>query len=92
VRGIWRNLGTAKLILMDSVPGNHWLIALTKAAHVWIIMDLFYSIACFGLNSWEWYFFGGVSVAVLRAARQKRDLKAEVKIPRADKVFSPAPA
>jgi O-antigen ligase len=92
VRGIYRNLRDAKTITMDSVPGAQWLIALTKAIHVWIIMDLFYNIACFGLNSWEWYFFGGVSVAALRVARQKRNLKAEVRIPRRDQVFSPAPA
>jgi O-antigen ligase len=90
VRGIWRNLGTANSILVDSVPGNHWLIALAKAVQVWIIMDLFYSISCFGLNSWEWYLFGGVSVVILGAARQKENLKAKVDFPKKDQVFIPA--
>jgi putative inorganic carbon (hco3(-)) transporter len=90
VRGIYRNLSDAKSILRDTLPGNHWLMALAKAIHVWIIMDLFYSIACFGLNSWEWYFFGGISVAVLRAARQKENLKATAEIRQQKQVLIPA--
>jgi O-antigen ligase len=89
VRGIIRNLRDAKSTIMDSGVGNHWLIALTKAVQVWIIMDLFYSIACFGLNSWEWYFFGGVSVAILRVARKEEKLKAAEKIPRQNQILIP---
>jgi hypothetical protein len=90
VRGIYRNLRDAKSIFVDAVPGNHWLFALTKAVHVWIIMDLFYSIACFGLNSWEWYFFGGISVAILRVARNDEKLKSAEEIPRQNQVLIPA--
>lgn len=91
VRGMYRNLRDAKSTLLDSVPGTHWLIALVKAVQVWIIMDLFYSLSCFGFSSWEWYFFGGVSVAILRTVRKKCNLEAKVKIPRPDQVFLPAP-
>ena len=90
VRGMYRNLCDAKSILKDTSHENHWLTALAKAVHVWIIMDIFYSIACFGLNSWEWYFFGGVSVAVLRVARKNEKLNAAMEIPRQNQVLIPA--
>lgn len=91
VRGIWRNLGSVKSILMDPVSGNHWLVALTKAVQVWIIMDLFYSLSCFGFSSWEWYFFGGVSVALLRVARQKQSIVKAADLPRTAQVLTPSP-
>jgi hypothetical protein len=47
-------------------------------------------MSCFGLNSWEWYFFGGISVAVMRAARKNEKLNAAVKIPRQNQVLIPA--
>lgn len=90
VRGMYRNLRDAKTTLLDSVPGTHWLIALAKAVQVWIIMDLFYSLSCFGLSSWEWYLFGGVSVALLRVARKAEKLKVSEKIPRQNQVLIPA--
>jgi putative inorganic carbon (hco3(-)) transporter len=80
VRGMYRNLRDAKSIAIDTLPGNHWLIALAKAVQVWIIMDLFYSLSCFGLNSWEWYLFGGISVALLRVTRKEEKIKREEKI------------
>ena len=93
VRGIYRNLKNAKSLLIDSVPGNHWMIALTNAVLVWVIMDLIYSLSCFGLNSWEWYLFGGISVVSLRVARQKQqkqELIATVDHAPKQKIFSPA--
>lgn len=91
VRGIWRNLGSVKSTLMESAPGSHWMIALAKAVQVWIIMDLFYSLSCFGLNSWEWYLFGGVSVALLRVARQKQSIVKAADLPRTAQVLTPSP-
>ena len=91
VRGIWRNLRDAKSMVMDSTPGNHWLIALTKAVQVWMFMDLIYSISCFGLSSWEWYLFGGISVALLRVARQKQPIRPEEELPRTAQSLTPSP-
>jgi O-antigen ligase len=90
VRGVWRNLGDAKLKLGDSGPGKEWLIALTKAVQVWVIMDLFYSLSCFGLSSWEWYLFGGISVALLRVSRKKEKLKVAEEIPLQKHIMIPA--
>lgn len=89
VRGIWRNLRDAKSAVMASESGNRWLISLANAVQVWVIMDLVYSIACFGLNSWEWYFFGGVSVAILRLAWKEEKLKAAESISPPNRYLSP---
>lgn len=50
---------------VQSLGRKEWLFRLVLATRVWIYMDLFYSLSCFGLSSWEWYFFGGVSVLCL---------------------------
>lgn len=37
------------------------LSRLTQATLVWFIMNVIYSFSCYGLSSWEWYFFGGIT-------------------------------
>lgn len=50
-----------------------WLLRLISATLVWIIMDLVYSISCFGISSWEWYFFGGISTVCLVLVKERGD-------------------
>ena len=65
---IMRSLKKAKRFLF-SIPSDHvWLLQLITATQAWIAMHLFYSLSCFGLTSWEWYFFGGVSTVCLKLA------------------------
>lgn len=52
------------------VEGASFLPMLATAIQVWMIMDLFYSLSCFGLSSWEWYLFGGLSTVCLTLARE----------------------
>jgi O-Antigen ligase len=64
-----RSLIEAKRILSE-LPSNHiWLIKLATATQAWIAMHLFYSLSCYGLRSWELYFFGGIATACLNLAR-----------------------
>lgn len=42
------------------------LINLTHAMQVWLLMNLMFSLASYGLSSYEWYLFGGLSVALKR--------------------------
>jgi len=42
------------------------LIQLTHAMQVWLLMNLMFSLASYGLSSYEWYLFGGLSVALKR--------------------------
>jgi hypothetical protein len=52
---------------------SDWLLRLISATLVWIIMDIVYSISCFGISSWEWYFFGGISTVCLVLVRARRE-------------------
>jgi putative inorganic carbon (HCO3(-)) transporter len=51
--------------------GAVFIKQLIPALKVWIFMDLIYSLSCFGLNSWEWYFFGGVCVVYLNLSKRR---------------------
>ncbi|MDD2852257.1 MAG: O-antigen ligase family protein [Desulfuromonadaceae bacterium] len=63
-------------LLSKGYGKDDWLWRLSSATLVWVIMDLFYSLSCFGLVSWEWYFFGGVATVcnALSSERQPREL------------------
>ena len=74
VASIIKSLREAKSLLEESGRDRQdWLYRLILATQVWIFMDLFYSLSCFGLSSWEWYFFGGVATVCLAIARECRN-------------------
>jgi hypothetical protein len=58
---------------------NSFSARMIMGLQVWICMDFVYSLACFGLSSWEWYLFGGLAVVTVRLA-QKNEMDADVKI------------
>jgi len=68
IREVIRAIRTAAIHCRSSDRRNSFLANVITATHTWILMHLFYSIAIFGLNSWEWYFFGGLSTACLALA------------------------
>ena len=69
---IIRSLRQTRQILVDKGYGERdWLWRVSSATLAWVIMDLFYSISCFGLLSWEWYFFGGMATVCLALARER---------------------
>jgi putative inorganic carbon (HCO3(-)) transporter len=71
VVSIIKSLREAKLILVQAGRDEQdWLYRIISATQVWVFMDLFYSLSCFGLRSWEWYFFGGVATICLAFARE----------------------
>jgi len=70
VASIFKALNEAQKKLFQAQADNSWLFRLVVSIQVWLVMDLFYSLSCFGLNSWEWYFFGGVSVCCLVFSRK----------------------
>lgn len=74
VASIIKSLRVAKSLLEESGRDRQtWLYRLILATQVWVAMDLFYSLSCFGLSSWEWYFFGGVATVCLAIARDYRE-------------------
>jgi putative inorganic carbon (HCO3(-)) transporter len=71
VASIIKSLREAKRILEQvGRDEQDWLYRIISATQVWVFMDLFYSLSCFGLRSWEWYFFGGVATLCLAFARE----------------------
>lgn len=36
---------------------------------VWLLMNILFSFASYGLSSYEWYLFGGLSVVTARLAK-----------------------
>lgn len=62
---------TKCMLLAQGYNENNWLFRLTTAIQTWIIMHLIYSLSCYGLRSWEWYFFGGITTVCLNIVRQR---------------------
>ena len=56
----------------QNIKRNELLYRIILSMRVWIYMDLFYSLSCFGLRSWEWYYFGGVSALCLTFSQAKQ--------------------
>lgn len=46
-----------------------FLPKVTDAMDVWLIMNLVFSFASYGLSSYEWYLFAGLSVVLLRLVK-----------------------
>lgn len=62
-----------RTLIHDGCDDSDWLLRLISATLVWIIMDIVYSISCFGISSWEWYFFGGISTVCLVLVKERND-------------------
>ena len=54
-----------------------FISTLAMSIFVWVIMDLIYSISCFGLTSWEWYLFGGLVAVCERLILNENPLRVE---------------
>jgi hypothetical protein len=68
---MFKSLKESKRLMIARGRGeSDWLVRLATATQVWVVMDMFYSLSCFGLRSWEWYFFGGVATVCLALARE----------------------
>ncbi len=71
LHAICLNLIQARRSLNSVGKGHPWLSNLVLATQAWVIMYLFYSLSVFGLTSWEWYLFGGISTVCLRLAKNE---------------------
>jgi O-antigen ligase len=74
VKNIIYGLIKSKTIFQSNSKENKILIQLATATQAWIAMHLFYSLSCFGLSSWEWYFFGGISSVMLRLSLSSKNM------------------
>jgi O-antigen ligase len=59
--------------LKGRVEPNNYLLNLTHAMQVWLWMNLLFSLASYGLSSYEWYLFAGLSVVIRKLSVMKID-------------------
>lgn len=64
ILAVVRNFNVARRQSMTSSPDSY-LARLTDGMQVWMVMNLVFSLASYGLSSYEWYMFGGISVALV---------------------------
>ena len=79
IKSIMTMLLSTKKRLENSAEAG-FLSNLVYALLVWIAMDLVYSLSCFGLSSWEWYLFGGLTVVVCRLVDEKQRIRSIDKV------------
>lgn len=65
------NFLQAGRLVKNSLETNDFLYRTVEAMQVWLLMNLLFSLASYGLKSYEWYLFGGLSVVLLNLTREK---------------------
>jgi len=71
MKSVIKNFQLSATIFSSRVTQDSYLLRLNKAMQVWLLMNILFSFASYGLSSYEWYLFGGLSVVVARLASQK---------------------
>ncbi|MFL1465519.1 O-antigen ligase family protein [Marinobacter sp. HN1S83] len=66
-----RNFREAARLIKGRLAKDDFLYRCTQAMQVWLLMNLLFSLASYGLKSYEWYLFGGLSVVLLGAVRTR---------------------
>lgn len=62
---ILKNFATAQRTFRESdEKAEGFLAAALNAMQVWMLMNILFSFASYGLHSYEWYLFGGLSVCL----------------------------
>ena len=57
--------------LKDDASVSRFRLAATAAMQVWLWMNVLFSVATYGLTSYEWYLFAALSVVSERLAREE---------------------
>jgi putative inorganic carbon (hco3(-)) transporter len=72
------NYNRAKNIMATTTFSSDYLPHLTDAAQAWLVMNIIFSFASFGLSSYEWYLFAGLSSVLYRIVdARNRSVEAE---------------
>jgi O-antigen ligase len=67
IKSIFSGFAKSRRVSWQHDVGS-FLPRLIDAMQVWLIMNLVFSFASYGLSSYEWYLFGGLSVVLQRLA------------------------
>lgn len=71
IKAVVENFAKANKYLRSSLSHKDFLVRCVMAMQVWMYMNLLFSLASYGLKSYEWYLFGGLSVVILGIAQAK---------------------
>jgi O-antigen ligase len=67
IKEIFSGFAKSKKLSARHDPGG-FLARMVDAMQVWLVMNVVFSFASYGLSSYEWYLFGGLSVVLQRIA------------------------
>jgi len=70
LKSIIVNFINSNKILKEIVEEGSFLKKFNDAMQVWLWMNILFSLASFGLSSYIWYLFGGLSIVMLRLSYQ----------------------
>lgn len=63
---IYKGFRKTSNIIRTSIHASPFMKACLPAMQVWLIMNILFSFASYGLTSYEWYLFGGFSAVIAR--------------------------
>lgn len=66
IQRIISNFYNVAVKMKEKVQYSSYLKNVTNAMQVWLLMNILFSFASYGLSSYEWYLFGGLSVVIKR--------------------------
>lgn len=66
-----RNFREAGRKIKNRYPESDFLYRSVQAMQVWLLMNLLFSLASYGLKSYEWYLFGGLSVVLINVVQKR---------------------
>lgn len=82
LHALWRSVYRDDDGAESAIRSDRYFSALRNALQVWLATNLVFSFASYGLSGYDWYLFGGVSLALNRLALRRRGT-AQEKIRRA---------
>lgn len=80
IKSVIKNFRSSAAIFQAQTAKDSYLIRLNNAMQVWLLMNILFSFASYGLSSYEWYLFGGLSVVTARLAKNSITSKQDVQI------------
>ncbi len=71
LKSIISNFHWALKMIKGKMRHGSYLLNINNAMLVWLWMNILYSFASYGLSSYEWYLFGGLSLTIYHIATVK---------------------
>lgn len=66
IKSVIMNSSLSSRYLRLNADEKNFTFMVNRALQIWLFMNLVFSVASYGLTSYEWYLFGGLSVVVYR--------------------------